>query len=255
MEDWDFRSGDTVAAELKWQKTVNGEAAKIDAFTERVLGLQEFKAFAFMKSGSPWVQMGHGMGKFFSLYGTVPELDGKVLMFVGDRGWTRDPVAVQPPVQNTWKWATALVSTDEAALHAFVQGGLGGNGLWQAGGGGTVMQDVRVPYILALPGVLVDFIHTVKGGQCRPHELLLEMGRLVGEYTLPVDDWGLVKQWCMVAAQAKPDGDSHVALKIQPAFSADKSFLDWCERRIDTTMGLRVREIGGQVGGQGDRLS
>ncbi len=46
MEDWDFRSEGTVAAELRWQRTVNGEAAKIDAFTEQVLGLQEFKAFA-----------------------------------------------------------------------------------------------------------------------------------------------------------------------------------------------------------------
>ena len=73
--------------------------------------------------------------KFFSLYGTVPELDGKVLMFVGDRGWTRDPVAVQPPVQNTWKWVTANVADDEAALLAFAQGDHGGMGLWQPGGG------------------------------------------------------------------------------------------------------------------------
>ncbi len=118
-------------------------------------------------------------------------------------------------------------------------------------GGANVMQDMKVPYILALPGVLVDYIHTENGGQCHPHELLHKSGRLAGNYTVPVDDWGLVKQWCMVAAQAKVDGDSHVALKIQPAFLADKSFLDWCERCIDTTMGSRVREIGGQVGGQG----
>ena len=119
------------------------------------------------------------------------------------------------------------------------------------GGGNNVMEDVKVPYILALPGVLVDYIHTMKGGQCRPHELLIEAGRrIAGEYGLPADDWSLVKKWCMVAAQAKADGDSHVALKLQPANSADKSFLDWCERRIDTTMGLRVREIGGQGSGQ-----
>jgi hypothetical protein len=251
-EDWDFQAVNTVAAELKWQRDVNGEAAKIVAFTERVLGLQEFKAFAFMKAGSPWVQVGHGLGKFFSLYGTMPELDGKVLMFVGDRGWTRDPVAVQPPVQNTWKWVTANVSDDEEALLAFAQGDHGGLGLWQPGGGAiNSMHDVKVPYILALPGVLVDYIHTCKGGQCRPHELLLETNRLSAVYTLPVGDWSLVQKWCRVAAQAKPDGDSHVALQIQPAFSADKSFLDWCERRIDNTMGLRVREIGGQGEGQG----
>ena len=89
-EGYNFAEKETVAAELKWQMAVNGETAKNEAFIERVLGLQEFKAFAVMKGGSPWVQVGHGFGKFYSLYGTVPELDGKALMFVGDRGWTRD---------------------------------------------------------------------------------------------------------------------------------------------------------------------
>jgi hypothetical protein len=86
---------------------------------------------------------------------------------------------VQRPVQNTWKWVTANVSDDEAALLAFAQGDHGGMGLWQPGGGAiNSMHDVKVPYILALPGVLVDYIHTTKGGQCRPHELLLETNRL-----------------------------------------------------------------------------
>ena len=79
----EFCGDTTVAAEFKWQCLVNGETPKIQAFMERVLGLQEFKAFVFMISGLPWVQVGHGLGKLFSLFGMVPELDGKVLMFVG----------------------------------------------------------------------------------------------------------------------------------------------------------------------------
>ena len=248
-EGWNYRDETTVGVELQWQRVVNGETARNDAFTERVLGLQEFKAFAFMKAGSPWVQIGHGFGKFYSIYGTVPELDGKVLMFVGDRGWTRDPVAVQPPVQNTWKWISVNVVNDTDAIMAAAQGD-GGNGLWQSGGGNNQVEEVKVPYILALPGVLMEYVYD-KGGQCRPHELLLEMIRLSAVYHLPVEEWSLVRKWCVVAAQAKADGDSHIALKLLPAFSADKSFLDWCERRIDTTMGIRVREIGGDGGGTG----
>ena len=61
-EGWDFRAEGTVAVELQWQRAVNGENARNEAFTERVWGLQEFKAFAFIKSGSPWVQLGHGFG-------------------------------------------------------------------------------------------------------------------------------------------------------------------------------------------------
>ena len=247
-DGWNFREEAVVETELQWQKHVNGEAARITAFTERVLGLQDFKAFCFMKAGSPWVQVGHGLGKFYSVYGTVPELDGKVLMFVGDRGKTRDLMPVQPPVQNTWKWITVNVATDEADLFAFFQANAGGNGLWQAGGGNHTMGDRKVPYILALPGVLLAYIYA-QGGQCRPHELLREIRRLQGEYTLAADQWDLVATWCVVAAQAAAaDGDSHLALKILPAFSADTSFLEWCERRVDITMGLRVREIGGSTG-------
>ena len=258
-EGWKAREQSVVTAELLWQKSVNGEAARIASFTERVLGLQEFKAFVFMKSGSPWVHVGHGLGKFYSVYGTVPELDGKVLMFVGDRGWTRDPMPVQPPVQNTWKWITVNAATEERELLAFVQGNAGAVGLWHATGGNITRQEVKVPYVLALPGVLLEFIHA-RGGQCRPHELLQEVRRLEGEYTIPNDNWELVAKWCMVAAQASAaDGDSHLALKIMPAFSADKSFLEWCERRIDITMGIRVREIGGNTGdfagGQAQLLS
>lgn len=62
------------------------EREKIEAFTERVLGLQEFKAFTFLKSGLSWVYVGHGLGKFFLMFGTVLEHNGKALMFVGDWG-------------------------------------------------------------------------------------------------------------------------------------------------------------------------
>lgn len=137
------RTVPTVMAELKWQREVNGETARTDAFREKMLSLLEFKAFAFMnKSGSPWVQLGHGLGKFYSLHGTVPELDGKVIMFIGDRGWTRDPTPVQAPVQNMWKWITVNVANDVAALQAFAQTNAG---LWQPGGGNSGVAGYQGP--------------------------------------------------------------------------------------------------------------
>ena len=56
-----------IARELSWQQDVNGEQGRITLFMEQVLSLQEFQAFAFMKPGSPWLNIGHGFGKFFSL--------------------------------------------------------------------------------------------------------------------------------------------------------------------------------------------
>jgi hypothetical protein len=120
------REATTVGAKLAWQREVKGEDTKTKSFAEQVLVKQQFQAFAFMKPGSPWVQMGHGIGKFFAYTNTVPELEGKVLMFVGDRGKNRDPGLVQPPVQTTWKWVTANVVMDTAALAAFHQANGGG---------------------------------------------------------------------------------------------------------------------------------
>ena len=131
---------------------------------EQVLGLQDFQAFAFTKAGSPWVQIGHGLGKFFSFTNTVPEVHGKVLMFVGDCGPTHDPPVVLPPVQNTWKWGKVNVAHDVEACKAHGDANMEG-GLWEPVGGGHAFKDIQVPYILALPWVLVMFIMQ-KGGQC-----------------------------------------------------------------------------------------
>lgn len=131
-------------------------------------------------------------------------------MFVGDRGWTQDPFPVQPPTQNTWKWITVNVANDGGALQAFAQAD---TGLWQPGAGAVAREDLKVPYILVLPTVAVEFI-VAWGGQCRPHELLHEVGQWAAAYdTIPAGDWSLMQKWCMVAAQAKNDGDSHVALR------------------------------------------
>ena len=53
----------------------------------------------------------------------------------------------------------------------------------------------------------------------------------------------------MVAAQAKSDGDSNLALKLVPAFSADEAFLTWCERLMDNLLGTREKAHEGGLGG------
>ena len=78
----------SVARELVWQREVKGEQGCITLFMEQVLSLQEVRAFAFMKPGLPWIYTGHGFGKFFSLAGTVPDLEGKSLCSWGTGGST-----------------------------------------------------------------------------------------------------------------------------------------------------------------------
>ena len=108
--------------ELSWQWEVKGEQGQITLFMEQVLSLQDFRAFAFMKPGSPWLHIGHGFRKFFSLACTVPELEGKVVMFVGDRG----SVGTQ--------WQCCLCSLPDRGRGGFVVSGSGGPCVYQREG-------------------------------------------------------------------------------------------------------------------------
>ncbi len=60
------------------------------------------------------------------------------------------------------------------------------------------------------------------------------------------DAWTLIGLWCMVAMQVKANGESHLALKFVPAFSAEEVFLSWCEKRMDNMFGSRVGKGGGE---------
>ena len=73
------------------------EKKKVEEFGEQALGMQSFRAYAFMKGKSPVIHMGHSVGTFFNIGGMAGDIQGKVLMFVGDRTMTRDPTPVMFP--------------------------------------------------------------------------------------------------------------------------------------------------------------
>jgi hypothetical protein len=55
----------TLVRELAWQWEVKGDKIKMEEFGEQAVGMQTFRAFAFVKGKLPVVHMGHTLRMFF----------------------------------------------------------------------------------------------------------------------------------------------------------------------------------------------
>jgi hypothetical protein len=92
----------TLERELEWQARIGGDFTRTIAFKEQVLNQQVFRAFAFMKGKSPTIHMVHSIGAFFGLSGMATDVQGKQIVFVGDRVQGRQPIPFILPPQNSW---------------------------------------------------------------------------------------------------------------------------------------------------------
>ncbi len=78
--------------------------------------------------------------------------------------------------------------------------------LWHPGHGDYVFTDVKVPYVLALSLVLLDFV--AKKAQRSPYDLGVEAERLAG-VMLRGEEWALIRSWILAADHAKQDGKGY----------------------------------------------
>ena len=79
---------------MAWQGKMKGEKTKAEEFVKQAVGMQGFQAFAFMKGKLPYIHVGCNVGVFFEIRNMSLDQQGKVVMFVGDRTTTRDPMPV-----------------------------------------------------------------------------------------------------------------------------------------------------------------
>ena len=129
--------------------------------------MQGFRAFAFMKGKSRYIYLGRSVGVFFDLGNTVVDLQGKLVMFVGDRTPTRDPTPVIfATKKKAWEWVTKVVAIDPGALKV-VHNNRGNPAKLWVPGFGQMMGEISVPRLLALPQVLAKLLQGK--GQCLPH--------------------------------------------------------------------------------------
>jgi hypothetical protein len=66
------------------------------------------------------------------------------------------------------------------------------------------------------------------------------------------DKWQLLLDWCLAAAQGGNNGMSILILgSLEPALCQDSEFLEWCELRLNTTLGQEQQQATGQYNGGG----
>ena len=105
-------------AELKWQREVGGDKPKITQFQETAGGLQDFRAYLFIKPGSAFCTIAHSPIKFMAISTATRHLQGRFIGFIGDRTYSREPTAVLFLSNKTWQWVKVTVATDGPALIA-----------------------------------------------------------------------------------------------------------------------------------------
>lgn len=244
-----------VQRELSWQRDVKGDTTKVTAFKMQVVGLQNFRAFLYMKPKSPLVQMAHSIGQYYGFSGLAPELQDRHIAFIGDR--TADggaPMPVLLPVRKAWDWTKAMVCMDETAFTDHYEAEGSENKLWTAPNG--VQSEVFLPRMLALPNFLTREIQRL--GACLPHQVWKAVVDHMegGVSQLERADWKLVLDWCMAASQVDSHGLSVLAMEVEVVSVQDPEVRQWCTTMLTRTLGpgraaARTQAAAPQSGGSG----
>jgi hypothetical protein len=211
-----------------------------------------FRAFAFMKGKSPVVHMAHSIGQFFSMSGLALDVQGKVIGFIGDRGNGRYPFPFLLPPQNTWTWAKTKYLDDLGAFEDHFNDPAAGDKLWNTDAVDDTLTEKLLPRLLALPTFIAEFINA-QGGACPPHKLCTFIKDHINEGGTQIQQqkWQLLLDWCVAAAQEKNETSILNIGTPDPALCQDREFIDWCNQRIQITLGEDVRPLGGEAHGQG----
>ena len=95
---------------------------------------------------------------------------------------------------------------------------------------------------------------SIKRG-CLPHKLRTFVKERIdgGASQLSPEKWQLLLDWCVTSAQEQ-NGTSLLNIgSTDPALCQDHEFLDWCDQRIEITLGAAPRATMGQAQGGGGR--
>jgi hypothetical protein len=172
-----------------------------------------------MKPGSAFVTVLHSPMKFVAISEATQNLQGRYIGFVGDRTISKDPILIVLPQQKTWSWEAKTVSTNAGAMHAYYEEDSTRRGnLWApARADEGVKAVIKAPILLAIPLVLFQAIRNKKKA-LMPHDIhSLTMGIVTtaSEIERARNNWELVLSWCLMAAQRRTGGNSHLSLAVE----------------------------------------
>jgi len=233
---------DTLKAELAVQRNVTpGDLASRQTFRDFVVNVQQFRGYLAMLGSKHVVTMLHTPGVYYSISTSTKTYQGRVLAFIGDRRLTKEPTPVCLPTTKAWDWHSGKAVTDYAKLAAFFENDANGDTLWTPSATDGTQEDIAVPYLLAIPSVLVDLLRN-QGPAPTPYEVLGTIDTFLSSNTdSDAGDWELLRQWCLVASQtgAGQTPKSKLSLETTPVTIDDDDFDKWVGTRLDVSFGPR----------------
>ena len=202
-----------------------------------------------MKGKSPAIHMAHSIGSFFGLSGLANDVQGKQIVFVGDRVQGRQPLPFILPPQNAWTWARVRYVADGARCAEHYRDEDNKGKLWTTGAGENDLTEKQLPRLLALPTVVAEFV-AKQGRSCLPHTMMAFINSHVdaGTAQVPAEKWDLLLDWGLAASQTAPEGASLLNLGApEPALCQGEEFLEWCSQKLATAFG-REPEVPRKLG-------
>jgi hypothetical protein len=146
-------------AELAVQRGVTpGDVASRQGFKDFVINVQQIRGYLAMLGGKHNVTMLHTPGAYYSISSATRVYQGKILALIGDRRLTKEPTPVGLPTTKTWEWFTGTAVADFTKLEAFYTDDTNGSTLWTPTATDGNPEEIAVPYLLAIPAVVVDLL-------------------------------------------------------------------------------------------------
>jgi hypothetical protein len=229
LKKWGMGNEVSIMQDLKWQKDIDGNAQKNKQFQDVVGGLQDFRTYLFIKSGSAFVMVLHLPMKFVAISKANQHLQGRLVGFVGDCTAKKDPTPIILSQQKTRKWETKTSSTDAMALNAYYTADPTRRGrLWVPNQAGThKWTAVKAPLLLAIPLVLFKAIQE-EGKLLMPHkirDLIMALICEAANVAQAIAAWDLIVSWCILAAQQDMNGNSLLGLPVDAVMEGDDKYL------------------------------
>ncbi len=186
------------------------------------------------------ITMIHMVGVFYSIRASTNAYQGKVLGFIGDRRATKEPTPVCLPQTKAWQWFSGQAYTNKEGFMTFYKDGDNQNKWWTLGT--ALTSKVKVPYLLAIPNVVVEVLRE-SGGAATPADVLGAIDTvnqtMNGEVT--EDQWSTVIDWCLLAGQADRNGrKSLLSIELDSVAIDDKEFDSWVGAKLDLALNPRL---------------
>jgi hypothetical protein len=229
----------TVAAELSLQRDIQGNPTKQAVFQEFATNYTQMRVYLAMVGEQKTVTMIHMIGAFYSIRAATKLYQGKILGFIGDWRATKEPMPVCLPQNKAWQWCVAQANTDKEDFMTFYESEGNTNNWWTPSS--ALTNEVKAPYLLALPNEMVEILRE-SGAASMPADVLgaIDNVNQAMNVGLPEDQWKSIVDWCIIAGQSDAnDQKSLLSIKVDSVAVDDKEFNMWVANKLDMALGPR----------------